>query len=80
MGQIHQSIREFDDALDWVQHLMRDRSRVHFQILVLIFHIVVQFLLRNISYREELTEAVLKVDLLILHLDNLDGFLRANAT
>ncbi len=46
----------------------------------MILHIVVQVLLRNVSDCEELAELVLKIDLLVLNLDEFGRLLVCDAT
>ena len=62
---------EVDYASDGVEHLSGNRSRVHLQILVHLFDILVADIFRDVSNGNVLAKSIVKVDPLALNVDEL---------
>ena len=69
--QIKELICEIDDARDWIEHLMGDRSCMHPQVHVCLFYVLVKYVFRNVSYRDVLAEAIVEVNPVDLNVDQL---------
>ena len=68
---------EVNNALDRIEHLVRDGGRIHLDVSIALFDILVLKMLRNVSDCKEMAETVLEIHLLALYVDHFPGLLLA---